>query len=89
MNEEKIIQELKKEGFQKVYVCEDKPYQFDESHSHPYFSKIIIVKGEMKVKIDDKEVNLNQGDVIEIKKDELHESTLGKEGCKFVIGERK
>ena len=82
-------EKLLKDGFKKVYTWEDKPNEFYKKHNHPYDTKLIILEGSMKITLNDNILELKSGDEIHIKTNEMHEVTIGKNGCKYLVGEVK
>ncbi|MEK6844395.1 MAG: cupin domain-containing protein [Nanoarchaeota archaeon] len=86
MKEQDIINKLKKE-FKEVYTWEDKPNRSYEKHSHEWDTKIIIISGDISIKIDGKEFTLKRGDSIYIEKNKTHKAKTGQTGCKYIVGE--
>ncbi len=89
MNEEKLKKELENQGFKKVYIGEDKPNEFYKKHNHPYGTKLIILNGSMRIILENKILKLKSKDNIYIKAYETHEVLIGKNGCKYLVGEEK
>jgi len=88
MNEHELITELKKK-WKEVYIWKDKPNELYEEHAHPYYTKIIILEGNIELLIENKKYNLGPTDTIIIKKDKIHSAKIGINGCKYVVAEKK
>ena len=87
MREDYLKKKLEKE-FKKVYVWTDKPNEIYEKHSHPYEFKLIILEGSMKLKAEEESFVLKKGSEINIGKNKEHEAVVGKEGCRYLVGEK-
>jgi len=82
-------QQLKEEGFDKIYLWEDKPNKTYKKHFHRSDTKIIITSGNMNITIANKSSNLKHEDKILIKANEKHEAIIGANGCSYIVAERE
>lgn len=89
MNLKKLKEEIKKEGFKEIYEWEDKPNTTYSTHSHDYKTKLIIINGSIRIRINSENRELKAGDYIYIKANETHEAIVGNDGCKYLVGEGK
>ncbi len=89
MNIENLKKQLAEEGYKKIYIWEDLPDSVYEPHSHRISTKIIILDGEMSLRLDGKVGKLKKGDMAEIAARQLHSAVIGQEGCRYLVGEGK
>ena len=87
MKDEEILNSLKHEGYNEVYVWVDKPGFVYEKHSHEYETKLVILSGNIEVEIDGKKVNLTSGNDFVIPAWKEHSALVGPDGCKYAVGE--
>jgi len=85
---EKLKEELKKEGFKKIKVEKDKPHVHYALHLHPYNSAIIVLEGDLVINRDNEDVELGEGDRIDIDINEEHSAKVGPKGCKYIVAEK-
>ena len=93
MDEQKIIEKLKSEGWNNVGVYEDGSNEVDEEHKHDYDTILHIISGDIKITILENNIitdyGLKVGDEKIIFKNQLHSAKTGEKGCRYVVGERK
>lgn len=70
-NIEAVKKQLIKEGLQ-PYIFESYPNDFYGNHEHEHDEIRIILKGKMIFGIKNKEIELNKGDRLELKKGTVH-----------------
>lgn len=87
MKEKEIIDELKMEGYSEVYLREDSAGFVYDSHEHEYQTKLVIVSGNIEIEVDNNKINLSSGNSFIIPAWKRHCAKVGKEGCKYVVGE--
>ncbi len=85
---DKEISELKGMGYDKVYVWDAEPNEEDPNHSHAFNTRLVILSGEILVKIGKKRTTLKSGDMIDIPKRVAHYASVGAGGCKYIVAER-
>ena len=87
MDEEKLMEKLKEEGFERVYVWEDSPNAYHPNHTHSTETAHIIVKGAIDIVLYGKTYKLKEGDCLDVPANKVHSARVGKEGCRYIIGE--
>ena len=92
MDEQKIIEKLTSEGYQKVYVWDAEPGEFDPEHQHDFGTKLVIVTGEIQIRTVVGNFLSNtiykSGDEVLIAKHQPHEAKVGAKGCRYVVAEK-
>lgn len=58
------------------------------SHSHPREEVLVVLDGEIAMKIAGRERTLRSGDRLELHADELHTATVGPAGATYLVGRR-
>jgi len=91
MNEQGIINQMKMEGYEPVYVWQAQPGELDAEHSHDFETKLYVLEGEINIKIiaevaEARTFGVNEW--IVVPKGQKHEGLAGKAGCKYVVGEK-
>ena len=86
--EEDIIKSLEEEGFDRVYLWEDDSDNYYEAHKHDFLKRIVILEGQMNIKINKEERILKEGNTVIINREEVHEVTFGNGGCRYIIAEK-
>ena len=87
-SEEDMMNNLREDGFDRVYIWEDDSNGHYALHKHAYLTRVVIIEGEMKIKINEEEKILKEGNAINIERDEFHEVRFGIDGCRYIICER-
>jgi len=80
--------ELRADGYNPIEVYEAEPNEEDLDHSHTFDTYIVMLSGEMLLRMDGKEKVLRANEEIFIPKGTTHYSKVMKNGCKFIIAER-
>ncbi len=86
--EKELTNQLKSEGYHKVYSWEDGPNEEDPTHTHDFDTKLIILNGELEIEMKGQKILLKQGESIEIPREEVHAAITSPNGCKYLVGER-
>ena len=71
---EEIIKNLKQQGYKNIFVFSDNKGTYYDWHTHPYNEIRYMLKGKMIINTKDKSIELNPGDMAEVKKGEPHEA---------------
>lgn len=79
---EQVKDDLEKEGCHPLLI-EEAPNDFLESHTHAASHILVIVDGEMRVKLKDKEINMKHGDKLTLGSNIEHTAHFGPKGCKY------
>jgi quercetin dioxygenase-like cupin family protein len=85
---EKIVEKLKKEGYENFYVWKDEKGAHYDWHSHEYHEARGMLKGEMIINTKNSTHRLKPGDVLYVKPGELHEAYVLEE-CEYVCAMKK
>ncbi|TSC69461.1 MAG: cupin [Parcubacteria group bacterium Gr01-1014_56] len=92
MKEQEIIEKLKSEGYQKVYVWDAEPGEFDEEHKHDFDTKLVIITGEIQIRtaVDSFLSNTlyKSGSEVVIPRHQPHEAKVGSKGCRCIVAEK-
>lgn len=88
MNEGEFEQQLKNEGFEKVYVWQDGPGVSYPNHEHSVTAAHIILDGEMTLTVNGNTHILKAGSRFDVLAGTVHEAKMGPNGCKYMIGEK-
>jgi hypothetical protein len=79
---------LQSEGFDEIYVWEDKAdFEYPE-HIHEKLTAHIILAGEMTMNERGVFKTLKAGQRYDIKPGTGHSVKMGKDGCKYLVGEK-
>jgi quercetin dioxygenase-like cupin family protein len=82
-------QQLRQEGFRRVYVWEDGPDAFYSDHTHPVDTAHIIVEGEMTLTCGGSTITYFAGErPPDVPAGAVHAARMGPRGCRYVIGEK-
>ncbi len=87
IDREQIAEEVRKEGFDPVYIT-DPPGRVYHPHHHPETKLLVFLQGTMEVKVKDVTYNCNPGDKLIIPGNVEHSSVAGPEGCVFFWSEK-
>jgi FPC/CPF motif-containing protein YcgG len=68
-----------------VEVQRDTPLRVHNPHTHPTNETLLILEGEITFFVDEQSVTCIPGDRIHLKKNTVHSSRAGAEGCLYVI----
>lgn len=87
-----VVMNLRKEGYDRVYVWNAKPNEVDEAHSHDFDTRLIVLEGQIEITapINGEVVTLSHstGSDVEIVKHTSHSAKVGSNGCRYVVAER-
>ena len=90
--EQKIIDHLKSEGYDKVWIYEAPAEEIDEEHKHEYDTRLHILSGEIRIKLLDESVitdfRLGKNEELDIPRNHLHSAKVGLEGCRYIVAEK-
>ncbi|PYT81731.1 MAG: cupin domain-containing protein [Acidobacteria bacterium] len=88
MDERKLAQQLKFEGFSQTYVWQDGPGTFYPDHTHAVGTAHIILSGEMTLTMNGRTETYQAGDRCDVPAGTVHSAKMGPKGCRYLIGER-
>ena len=82
-------QQLREEGFRRVYIWEDGPDAFYSDHTHPVDTAHIILEGEMTLTCGGSTITYVAGDrPPDVPAGAVHSARMGPRGCRYLIGEK-
>lgn len=85
---EKIKEKLEEDGYTPIETYAAQPGEEDPDHSHDFDTYILMIEGEMLVRMEGEEKILNAQDDVFIPKGVTHYSKVGDTGCTFLHAER-
>ncbi|OGZ45437.1 MAG: hypothetical protein A3C84_00185 [Candidatus Ryanbacteria bacterium RIFCSPHIGHO2_02_FULL_48_12] len=87
-SKEQKIEELKQKGYDPVYVWDAEPNEEDPDHTHPFDTHLIILGGEIEIRMENKSIILQSGNVIDILREKVHYGKAGIQGCRYIVAEK-
>jgi quercetin dioxygenase-like cupin family protein len=91
IDEQRIIDDLKAEGYDNVWAYEAEPEEIDEEHSHEYDTKLVILSGDIQItsEVGGAITNMKYvtGQTVEIPRNKLHSAKVGPDGCRYIVAE--
>ena len=88
MDETKLAQQLRQEGFSHTYIWQDGPDAHYPEHTHATETAHIILQGQMTLSMNGKTHSYGVGDRCDVPAGERHSARMGTSGCRYLIGER-
>ena len=88
VNEQEFREQLRRQGFSRVYVWQDDAGTFYPDHTHDGLTAHIILDGEMTLTIRGESKTYQTGDRCDVPADAMHAARIGPEGCRYMIGEK-
>jgi mannose-6-phosphate isomerase-like protein (cupin superfamily) len=88
MDETKLAEQLRREGFAHTYVWQDGPNAYYPEHTHDTETAHIILSGEMSLTVDGESRNFGVGQRCNVAAGAVHSARIGPQGCRYLIGER-
>ena len=82
------VEELKRLGYDNVFVWDAEAGEEDPDHSHPYDTRLVILDGEIEIKMDGESRILKSGEEIDIPREKVHYGKAGPNGCKYIVAEK-
>lgn len=80
--------QLEEEGFETLYVWEDRPNATYSDHTHPGDSAHIILEGEMTLTMRGDSQTYRAGERVDVPGGAVHSARMGPTGCRYLIGEK-
>lgn len=87
MDEQKLAEQLRREGFAHTYVWQDGPNTHYPDHTHAEETAHIIVTGEMALTMGS-QTKTYRGERCDVPAGAVHSAQMGPKGCRYLIGER-
>jgi len=88
VNENKLADQLRREGFSYTYVWEDGPHARYGDHTHPVETAHIVLCGEITLMMNGKANTYREGQRCDVPANVVHSAVMGPKGCRYLIGER-
>lgn len=88
MDESKLAEQLRREGFARSYVWQDGPNAHYPAHKHAVETAHIILQGEMTPIMAGRTETYRAGGRCDVPAGAVHEARMEPEGCRYLIGER-
>jgi len=85
---ENKIEKLKTEGYELVYVWDAEPNEEDPDHEHPFDTHLIVLNGEIEIRMDGNTKILKTDDELDIPRQRIHYGKAGQNGCKYIVAEK-
>lgn len=88
MDEKKLAEQLRREGFGHTYSWQDGAEAFYPDHTHETETAHIILAGEMTLTVNGKSQTYRAGERCDVTPRAVHSARMGPKGCRYLIGER-
>ena len=88
MNEKKLTEQLRRDGFENTYVWQDGPNVFYSEHTHDTETAHIILDGSMTLTMKGESRTFSSGERCDVPVGVTHSARMGPQGCRYLIGER-
>ena len=88
MDENKLAEELRLEGFAHTYVWQDAPNAHYPDHVHAMETAHVILSGEMTLTTGGRTETYRVGERCDVPAGMVHSAQMGSKGCRYLIGER-
>lgn len=88
MNERELRLQLQSEGFDHTYIWQDGPNASYPDHTHDTETAHIILSGEMTLRMNGSAATYRTGERCDMPGETVHSAKMGREGCRYLIGER-
>jgi mannose-6-phosphate isomerase-like protein (cupin superfamily) len=88
MDEKKLTEQLRAEGFGHTFVWQDGADAFYPDHTHASETAHIILAGEMTLTMDGKVATFHAGERCDVPAGAVHSARMGPQGCRYLIGEK-
>jgi hypothetical protein len=88
LDEEKLAEGLRLQGFRHTYVWQDGPNTFYAEHVHNEQTAHIILTGELTLIMNDEARTYTAGERCDVPAGAAHAARMGARGCRYLIGQR-
>jgi quercetin dioxygenase-like cupin family protein len=86
LTEEELNEQLRRQGFSRVYVWQDAAGVFYPEHIHEGLTAHIILDGEMTMSMRGAMKTYRVGERCDVPAGAVHAARMGPEGCRYLIG---
>ncbi|HJW99562.1 MAG TPA: hypothetical protein VJ453_05360 [Terriglobales bacterium] len=87
-SEEQLREQLRSEGFRRIYVWQDEPHAYYPEHTHATNSAHILLDGELTLMMSGAVRRYHSGERCDVPAGAEHCARIGPNGGKYLIGER-
>jgi quercetin dioxygenase-like cupin family protein len=87
VNEKELENKLRKEGFTRIYVWQDRPHAFYPDHTHSMTTAHVILDGKITVTSEGTTETYKAGERFDVPAGTVHSARIGSNGCRYIIGE--
>jgi quercetin dioxygenase-like cupin family protein len=88
VDEKKLAEQLRNEGFRHTYEWQDAPNAHYPDHTHPEETAHIILSGEMILTVAGRTETFRAGQRCDVPAGAIHSARMGPAGCRYLISER-
>jgi mannose-6-phosphate isomerase-like protein (cupin superfamily) len=88
LKEEEFKEQLRRQGFSRVYVWQDGASAFYPEHTHDGLTAHIILEGKMTLSMRGVTKTYHVGERCDVPAGAVHAARMGPEGCRYLIGEK-
>jgi len=88
MEQDDFVTMLNQEGFAEIATVVREPHGGIGLHRHDFDAKALVLKGEIRVLINEVEFTYREGDVFHLKAGLPHAESYGPDGVKYLVGRR-
>lgn len=81
-------EQLRKEGFEHVFVWSDGPGAVYPDHTHESDTAHVILEGEMTLVSQGQTSVCKAGDRFDVAARTVHSAKMGSTGCRYIVGEK-
>jgi len=89
MDEQAFRKQLAEEGYSEPRLVEWEPGTFNDTHTHDFSAKVMVLDGEITVTCDDgRRTTCRAGDTFQLAAGTPHKEDIGAEGVRFLAGRK-
>jgi quercetin dioxygenase-like cupin family protein len=89
LDEDKFKEQLRRQGFSRVYVWQDAAGTLYPEHTHEGLTAHIILDGEMTLSMRGGSKTYRAGERCDVPAGAAHAARMGPGGCRYLIGEKE
>lgn len=90
MNASEFERQMSEDGFSKPIPGQYEPHRFNDSHTHPFEVRGLIVSGEMAITpVGGTGKHYRVGEIFVMPLAAQHQEQVGPEGCAYLWGKRE
>jgi quercetin dioxygenase-like cupin family protein len=81
-------EQLRREGFTRIFVWRDSPGAYYPNHTHGTLSAHVILEGEMTLTMNGESRTYRAGERRDVPAGTVHSAKMGPQGCRYIVGEK-